>query len=85
LLKLYFQEKQYTEDQIVTAKVKGALLADSELKNADLSVATYLHEVELSGTVQGPARARRVEQIARDIEGVEAVQNEIQVRRSTSK
>lgn len=71
---------QYIDDTVVTAKVKSALIADPELKAADIQVDTYRGTVQLSGFVASPEQVAKAERVARDIEGVQEVKNVISLR-----
>jgi osmotically-inducible protein OsmY len=57
----------------VTAKIKAALAADSELSVFDIAVATNASEVTLEGTVESEEQVARAVVIAMETEGVERV------------
>lgn len=78
-LQLFFQERQYTQDQTITAKIKGALLGDQHLRGLPISVDTYLRVVELKGRVKQPAQAVKAGEIAAATPGVKSVVNNISV------
>lgn len=69
------------DDGIVTAKVKSALLADPGVKSFDIAVATRKGEVQLSGFVDNQAQIDRAIEIARGIEGVQNVNNEMSIKK----
>ena len=69
------------DDGIVTAKVKSALLADPGIKSFDIAVATRKGEVQLSGFVDNQAQIDRAIEIARGIEGVQNVNNEMSIKK----
>ncbi len=69
------------DDGIVTAKVKSALLADPGVKSFDMAVATRKGEVQLSGFVDNQAQIDRAIEIARGIEGVQNINNEMSIKK----
>jgi hyperosmotically inducible protein len=69
------------DDGILTAKVKTALLADADVKSFDIAVVTRKGEVQLSGFVDNQAQADRAVAIARGIEGVQSIGNEMSVKK----
>lgn len=66
-------------DTVVTTKVKSALLADSQVKGTQVEVTTSDGVVTLSGSVATPEEKQRAEQVAKTIEGVRSVRNEVAV------
>lgn len=79
LIGLYFQEKQYVEDRVLVAKLQGELAAHPNLEGADIGVDAYLKNVSLSG-VATPAQAAQAEAIARAMDDVESVRNDLKAR-----
>ncbi|OGA35274.1 MAG: transporter [Betaproteobacteria bacterium RIFCSPLOWO2_12_FULL_64_23] len=69
------------DDGIVTAKVKTALLADADVKSFDIAIVTRKGEVQLSGFVDNQAQVNRAIDIARGIDGVQSVNNEMSVKK----
>lgn len=69
------------DDGVTTTKVKAALLADSQVKGTDISVTTMDGKVQLSGFVDSSAQADRAVQLARGIQGVTDVNNELTVKK----
>jgi hyperosmotically inducible protein len=67
------------DDASITAKVKSALAADATTNPLRVDVDTQEGVVRLSGTVEDPANRRRAEEVARNVEGVRRVVNDIQV------
>jgi hyperosmotically inducible protein len=63
----------------VTAKVKAALLAEKGVDGLKINVDTRDGNVTLSGNVPEPAQVDRATQVARGIEGVKAVDNQLRV------
>lgn len=69
------------DDGITTSKVKTALLADANIKSFDIAVVTRKDEVQLSGFVDNQSQMDRAVDIARGIEGVRAVRNEMSIKK----
>jgi osmotically-inducible protein OsmY len=61
--------------------VKSALIAEKDLKARDIKVDTRSGRVQLNGTVPSPADAQRAEQLARNVEGVQGIDNRLMVSR----
>lgn len=72
---------QYIDDTVITAKVKGALIADPELKATEIQVDTFKGTVQLSGFVAEPEHVQKAERLVRDIEGVKSVKNDIAIKK----
>jgi hyperosmotically inducible protein len=68
---------QAITDTAITAKVKSAFLADEQLKGAEIAVNTSDGKVTLSGQAPSPAVRERAVQIARGVDGVKDVQDNI--------
>ncbi len=66
-------------DTKITAKVKLALYDADLTKQADIHVTTTAGVVELDGVVPSTDTAVRAEQLAKQIEGVKAVSNDLKV------
>lgn len=71
---------QYIDDTMITGKVKAALVADPQLKATEINVETYKGTVQLSGFVSAPEEIPKAVQLARGIEGVKAVKNDMVVK-----
>ncbi len=69
------------DDGIVTAKVKSALLADPDVKSFDIAIVTRKGEVQLSGFVDNQAQISRAIDIARAVEGVQSINNEMSIKK----
>jgi len=69
------------DDGIVTAKVKSALLADPEVKGADIAVVTSKGEVQLSGFVDNQGQIDRAVGATSAVEGVQGVVNEMSIKK----
>jgi osmotically-inducible protein OsmY len=73
----------YVDDQTITAKVKSALLGDPEVKGLQVKVETYNGVVQLSGFVDSPAQIPRAVELAKGVEGVKSVKNDLNLRPQT--
>lgn len=71
---------QYLDDSIVTTKVKSAILGDPTLNVLQIGIETYQGKVQLSGFVDSPQSANRAGEVAKSIEGVREVQNNLIVK-----
>ncbi|HEX5539803.1 MAG TPA: BON domain-containing protein [Methylophilaceae bacterium] len=68
------------DDGVITTKVKSALLADDTVKGLDINVDTAQGVVSLSGTVDSQTQIDMATQIAKGVEGVKDVQNQLTVK-----
>jgi hyperosmotically inducible periplasmic protein len=71
---------EYLDDASITTRVKSAFAADDLVSTFDISVETFRGTVQLSGFVDSENVIRRAGDIARDVQGVQAVQNNLMVR-----
>jgi len=71
---------EYVDDSVISAKVKTALHADEDVSGFQVNVETFKGMVQLSGFVDTPAQAQEAEQIARRVQGVQEVRNNITVK-----
>ncbi len=69
------------DDGIITAKIKSALLADPNIKSLDVAVVTRKGEAQLSGFVDNQNQITRVTNLARAVEGVKSVSNEMSIKK----
>ena len=70
---------QAVDDTAITVKVKSALIADSTVKSTGVNVDTNQGVVKLTGVVGDQAQVDRAVQIARGVEGVKSVDNNLRV------
>lgn len=66
-------------DATLAAQVKKTLLDDATLRPFDLDVAAQRGQVVVRGTVMTAAEQRRVPDVARTVDGVQTVANEVAV------
>ena len=71
---------QAYEDDLITARVKRALLKEESVNLSDIDVATEKGSVRLSGLVSSAEALQAADQAARSVQGVKAVENKLQVR-----
>lgn len=71
---------QYVDNSAITTKVKAAIFNDPMLKTMQISVESFKGEVQLSGFVNSPESARKAGEIARSVEGVVSVKNDLIVK-----
>lgn len=70
----------YIDDAAITTQIKGRFVESKAVDATSISVETLKGTVMLSGFAKNSEEKTRAEQIARDIEGVSSVKNEIAVR-----
>lgn len=68
---------QVVDDTVITSKVKAALLADPDVAGMKINVDTAKGKVTLKGEVKSLAIWRKAEALARGVEGVQAVNNQL--------
>jgi hyperosmotically inducible protein len=72
---------QFTSDAALTAKVKSAIANDAGLGSATaINVNSYRGVVQLSGFVDSKEKVDRAAEAARKVDGVQRVENSIQVK-----
>ncbi|MEW6260255.1 MAG: BON domain-containing protein [Thermodesulfobacteriota bacterium] len=71
---------EFIDDSVITTKVKALLAADNLLKSFEVGVETYKGTVQLSGFVGSKEAVQKAEQIARSVQGVKAVRNDLIVK-----
>jgi hypothetical protein len=74
LVPLFFQEREYAEDQRLVAKVKGVLAADAALRAADIAVDAYKMQVTLQGKGVPTEHMSKAQALTRDVPGVKSVE-----------
>jgi hyperosmotically inducible protein len=71
---------QYVDDSVITTKVKALLAEDNFLKSFRISVETDKGTVQLSGAVDSQNAVDKAGEIARGVEGVKSVKNNLIVK-----
>ena len=72
---------EYVDDSVITTKVKSQLAADDFLKSFEISVETYKGIVQLSGFVDSQQAVDKAGEIARSVQGVKSVENDLNVKK----
>lgn len=71
-------------DASVTAKVKAALLGDTNLNRFDIEVATRNGDVRLTGLVDHQRQIDHAIELARSIDGAHSINDDLGLRKSGS-
>jgi osmotically-inducible protein OsmY len=71
---------EYVDDSVITTKVKSLLAADDFLKSFQISVETYEGTVQLSGFVDSQMAVTKAGEIAKGVQGVKSVKNDLIVK-----
>jgi len=75
---------RYIDDATITAKVKEAILADSQLKVLQVSVDTSHGTVLLSGAVDTKSQEAEAVNVANKVNGVIAVTDNLSIKNTQS-
>ena len=70
----------YVDDAYITTKVKAEILKEPNLKATEINVETFKGTVQLSGFVSTKEAIERAGTVARNVEGVKAVKNDLHVK-----
>lgn len=70
---------EYVDDSVITAKVKSAFLADKSVSALAIKVETFKGVVRLSGKADSQREIDRAVELARNVPGVQSVENNIQL------
>jgi len=71
---------QYVDDATITAKVKAAMLGDSQMKATQVSVTTNQGIVNLTGAVDTREQETKAVRLANEVKGVKSVNDSMTVR-----
>jgi len=71
---------QFVDDSVITTKIKSAFVADKEVSALNIAVETDRGNVRLTGNAKSNHEAQQAERIARSIQGVRSVRNDIALR-----
>ncbi len=74
---------QYIDDKSLAYKVSSALSHNSEYKLNNVDVKAFKGNVQLSGFVSSEAQKEKAGEIAKNVEGVQSVENNITVKTSS--
>lgn len=70
----------YVDDTVITTKVKAAIFDEPTLKTLQINVKTFQGEVQLSGFVDSAQNITKAGEVARGVDGVVKVSNDLIVR-----
>ena len=70
---------EYVDDAVVTAKVKAAILDQPQLKSSEIHVDTFKGVVRLRGVVASQPTIDKAGEVARRVEGVKSVKNDMRL------
>ena len=71
---------QYVDDSVITTKVKAAIFNEASLKTLQINVKTFKTTVQLSGFVDSAQSVAKAGEVARHVEGVVSVKNDLVVK-----
>lgn len=71
---------QYIDNSVITSKVKTAIFNEPTLKSLQIDVETFKGEVQLSGFVDSAQSVKKAGDVARGVEGVVSVKNDLVVK-----
>jgi hyperosmotically inducible protein len=71
---------EFVDDSVITTKIKSLLASDDFLKSFNISVETFKGTVLLSGFVGSQEAVNTAGQIARSVQGVKSVTNDLIVK-----
>lgn len=71
---------EYIDDSVITAKVKTAIINDYDLKVLEINVVTTRGVVQLSGYVSTEADEQHAIELARRIDGVKSVKDDMRIK-----
>jgi osmotically-inducible protein OsmY len=71
---------EYLDDTVITTKVKAAVFSEPSLKSAEINVETFKGVVQLSGFVSSRADINKAVEVARSVQGVESVKNDMRLK-----
>jgi osmotically-inducible protein OsmY len=71
---------EYMDDTVLTTKVKTAIFDEPTLKSAEINVETFKGVVQLSGFVSSHDAENKAVLVARGVEGVKSVKNDMRVK-----
>jgi osmotically-inducible protein OsmY len=71
---------QYVDDSVITTRVKSAILGEPGLKVSEINVETFKGIVQLSGFVSTRNDIDSAIRLARNVDGVKSVRNDMQLK-----
>ena len=71
---------EYIDDTVITTKVKSAIFNEPTLKSAEINVETFKGVVQLSGFVNSKSDIDKAVVVARSVNGVTSVKNDMRLK-----
>lgn len=71
---------EYVDDATISTKVRAAIIGDKDVKISEIKVTTFRGTVQLSGFVDNAAMITRAGDIAKGVNGVKSIDNDLKVR-----
>lgn len=71
---------EVVDDAVITSKVKAAFVKDPAVSALNIQVETFKGNVQLSGFANNPTEMSRAVQLAREVNGVKEVKNDIRLK-----
>jgi hyperosmotically inducible protein len=71
---------EFVDDTVITTKVKAAIFNEPSLKSAEINVETFKGIVQLSGFVSSQGAIEKAIEVARNVNGVKSVKNDMRVK-----
>lgn len=71
---------EYIDDSVITTKVKAMIFDEPTLKSSEINVETFKGVVQLSGFVSSQANVDKAVQVARRVNGVKMVNQDMRVK-----
>ena len=71
---------EYVDDSVITTKVKAAIFKEPTLKSGEINVETFKGAVQLSGFVSTQANIYKAAEVARNVDGVTNVKNDMRLK-----
>ena len=71
---------EHVDDSVITSKVKTALLSSPGISGLDINVQTFKGRVQLNGLVNDAQQIQQAGQLAREVNGVVAVENNLSIK-----
>ena len=75
---------EWVDDKADSSRVRSALSADTQYKYGDVNVQTFKGVVQLSGFVNSRDQKNRAGELAKKVQGIREVQNNITVKESAN-
>lgn len=74
---------EYTDDKLLVSKVKTALISDKTAEASEINVEVYKGVVQLNGFVDNEKEKAQAETVARGVEGVKGVENNLAIKQAS--